>query len=57
MIIKKIVAEAFKGTMSETTTTIKAFFQDIEKRFVKNEKIGISTLFARLVSMRYSSNG
>ncbi|XP_027096049.1 uncharacterized protein [Coffea arabica] len=57
MIIKKTVPEAFRGTMSETTATAKEFLQDIEKRFVKNEKTEINTLLTRLVSMKYSGKG
>ena len=54
MIIRKAVLETFRGTMSETTVTVKEFLQDIEKRFVKNKKTEISTLFTRLVSVKYS---
>ncbi|XP_071921890.1 uncharacterized protein [Coffea arabica] len=57
MIIKKAVPEVFRGTMSETTVTAKEFLQDIEKRFVKNEKTEVSTLLTRLVSMKYSGKG
>ena len=57
MIIKKIVPKAFRGTMSEITVTAKEFLQDIEKRFVKNEKAEVSTLLTRLVSMKYSGKG
>ncbi|XP_027077165.1 uncharacterized protein [Coffea arabica] len=57
MIIKKAVPEAFRGTMSETTVTAKEFIQDIEKRFVQNEKTEVSTLLTCLVSMKYSGKG
>nr|XP_027120456.1 uncharacterized protein LOC113737422 [Coffea arabica] len=57
MIIKKAVPEVFREIMSETTATAKEFLQDIEKRFVKNEKAEISTLLTRLVSMKYSGKG
>ena len=40
--------------MSETITTTKEFLQNIEKRFVKNEKIEIKKLLTRLISMKYS---
>nr|XP_027090449.1 uncharacterized protein LOC113711484 [Coffea arabica] len=54
IIIKKAVPEAFRGTMSETTVTAKEFLQDIEKRFVNNEKAEVSMLLTRLISMKYS---
>ena len=39
MIMKKAILEAFRGTISEKITTAKEFLTDIEKRFVKNERL------------------
>ena len=36
--MKRAIPEAFRGTMSKQITTAKGFLEDIEKRFVKNEK-------------------
>ena len=41
--------------MLKTIVTAKEFLQDIKKKFVKNEKIEISTLFICLISIKYSS--
>ena len=41
--------------MLKTIVTAKEFLQDIQKKFVKNEKIEISTLFICLISIKYSS--
>ena len=53
MIMKRVISEAFRRTMSEQITTAKGFLEDIEKRFAKNEKAKTSTLLAKLISMRY----
>ena len=57
MIMKRAILEAFRGTMSEQITTAKGFLKDIEKMFSKNEKAEISTLLAKLISMRYVGKG
>ena len=38
MIIKKVIQEAFKGTISEKIKTTKEFLEKIKNRFAKNEK-------------------
>ncbi|XP_020266399.1 uncharacterized protein LOC109841881 [Asparagus officinalis] len=53
MIMKRVIPEAFRGTMSEKITTAKEFLEDIEKMFDKNEKAKISTLLENLILMRY----
>ena len=57
MIIKKVVSETFRGTMSETIVVTKKFLHDIEKRFVKNEKIEVSMLLTCLILMKYNGKG
>lgn len=57
MIMKKVVPEAFRGTISEKITTAKEFLVDIEKWFVKNEKVEIGTILTNLISMRYKGKG
>lgn len=57
MIIKKAILETFRGSMSEKTTTAKEFLEEIEQRFVKNEKVEIGTLLTNLISMRYTGKG
>ncbi|XP_052207940.1 uncharacterized protein LOC127811804 [Diospyros lotus] len=57
MIMKKVILEAFRGTISEKITTTKDFIADIEKRFAKNEKGEIGTLLASLISKRYKGKG
>ncbi|KAF2321519.1 hypothetical protein GH714_000259 [Hevea brasiliensis] len=37
--------------------TTKAFLEDFEKRFAKNEKAETSTILAKLISMRYTGKG
>ena len=57
MIIKKVIPKAFRGTISETIKTSKEFLEEINNRFVKNEKSETSTLLENLISMRYKGNG
>ena len=57
MIIKKVIPEAFKGTISETIKTAKEFLEEIKNRFSKNKKSTTSTLLENLISMRYKGNG
>ena len=53
MIMKCVIREAFKGTMSDKVTIAKEYLEEIEQRFVKNEKAETSTLLANFISMRY----
>ena len=57
MIMKCVIPEAFKGTMSDKVTTAKEFLEEIEKQFAKNEKAETSTLLANLISIRYKGKG
>ena len=57
MIIKKVILEAFRGTISETIKTAKEFLKEIKNRFANNEKSETSTLLETLISMRYKGNG
>ena len=53
MIIKKVIPEPFRGSLSARITTAKEFLAEIEKRFVKNEKAKMSTLLKNLISIKY----
>jgi transposase InsO family protein len=57
MIIKKSIPEAFRGAISDSIVNAKEFLEEIEKRFVKNEKSEIGTLLTKLVSMKYKGKG
>ncbi|KAL5755315.1 hypothetical protein ACOSP7_023535 [Xanthoceras sorbifolium] len=57
MIMKRGIPEAFRGPESEGITTAKEFLTEIEKRFVKNDKVETSTLLASLISMKYKGKG
>ncbi|KAF2308039.1 hypothetical protein GH714_034672 [Hevea brasiliensis] len=57
MVIKCAIPEAFRGTMSDQVDTAKAFLEDLEKRFAKNEKAKTSTILAKFISMRYTGKG
>ncbi|KAJ9170291.1 hypothetical protein P3X46_018411 [Hevea brasiliensis] len=57
MVIKCAIPEAFRGTMSNQVDTAKAFLEDLEKRFTKNEKAETSTILTKLISMRYTGKG
>ncbi|KAL5811035.1 hypothetical protein ACOSQ4_027603 [Xanthoceras sorbifolium] len=57
MIIERGIPEAFKGPKSEGITTAKEFLAEIEKCFVKNDKVETSTLLASLISMKYKGKG
>ncbi|KAL5774802.1 hypothetical protein ACOSP7_012359 [Xanthoceras sorbifolium] len=57
MIMKRGIPEAFKGPESEGITTANEFLAEIEKRFVKNDKVETSTLLASLISMNYKGKG
>ena len=49
MIIKHNIPETLRGTVSEKVTTAKEFLDDIEKRFLKNDKAKTSTLLGIMV--------
>ena len=49
MIIKRAIPKAFRGAVSDEITLTKNFLTEIEKRFVKNDKVETSTLLARLI--------
>ena len=57
MIMKKVIPEAFKGWMTEKTTTAKEFPAQIEQLFVKNEKDEICMLLTNLILVRYTGKG
>ena len=48
MIIKRDIPETFRGIVSREVTTTKELLDDIEKRFVKNDKAETSTLLREL---------
>ncbi|XP_047309738.1 uncharacterized protein LOC124913174 [Impatiens glandulifera] len=50
-------SEVFRGAMTEDTTNAKDYLAEIEKRFVKNDKVEISTILKSLISMGYMGNG
>ena len=54
MVMKRAIPEAFRDSVPDTA---KGFLEDLEKRFVKNEKAETSTLLANLISMKYSEKG
>ncbi|KAF2291242.1 hypothetical protein GH714_020841 [Hevea brasiliensis] len=57
MVTKRAIPKAFRGTMSDQVVTAKAFLEDLEKRFAKNEKAETSTILAKFISMRYTGKG
>ena len=57
MIMKRVILETFRGTMSDKVTTAKEFLKEIEEWFAKNEKAETSTLLANFISMRYKGKG
>ena len=57
MIMKKGIPEAFRGDVSNEVNTAKGFLQEIEKRFIKNDKAETSTNLSNLISMRYKGKG
>ena len=56
MIMKCVILETFRGTVSEETNA-REFLNDLEKWFTRNEKTETSTLLAKLVSTRYKAKG
>ncbi|XP_022872382.1 uncharacterized protein LOC111391400 [Olea europaea var. sylvestris] len=56
-VIKYSIPETFWGTMSDKVTTAKSFFEDLDKKFAKNEKAETSTILAQVVSIRYKGKG
>ncbi|KAF9684195.1 hypothetical protein SADUNF_Sadunf04G0092700 [Salix dunnii] len=53
----RAIPKAFRVTMSDQIITAKEFLANIEKRFVKNEKVKIGTLLTSLISMKYKGKG
>ncbi|RVW47053.1 Retrovirus-related Pol polyprotein from transposon TNT 1-94 [Vitis vinifera] len=52
MIMKHSIPEAIRGAIPEETQA-KAFLDQIANQFAANEKVEISTILSKLVSMRY----
>ncbi|KNA05744.1 hypothetical protein SOVF_187600 [Spinacia oleracea] len=52
MIMKRGIPESFRGSVSDEVTA-KEFLEQIEKRFVKNDKAEISTTLLNLISIKY----
>ena len=50
--MKHSIPEAIRGAIPEETQA-KAFLDQIANRFAANEKVEISTILSKLVSMRY----
>ena len=57
MIIKPDILEILRCTVSGEVTTAKELLDDIEKRFVKNDKAKTNTLLGSSVSMKYQGQG
>ena len=57
MVMRHVILEAFRGTMSNKVTMAKGFLEDLEKRYAKNKKAKTSTFLANLISMRYKGKG
>ena len=57
MIIKHGIPKAFKGAVSKGITKAKDFLTEIEKCFLKNDKVETSTMLQSLISMRYNGKG
>ena len=53
MIMKKVIPEAFRGSMFEKATTTNKLLAKIEQRFAKNKRAEIGTLLTNLISIRY----
>ncbi|XP_017624704.1 uncharacterized protein LOC108468325 [Gossypium arboreum] len=51
------IPEAFRGTEFEEITQAKGFLDEIEKRFAKNDKVGIKSLLTSLMSIKYNGQG
>ncbi|KNA20744.1 hypothetical protein SOVF_049610 [Spinacia oleracea] len=56
MIMKRGIPESFKGHLSDEVTT-KELLEQIEKRFLKNDKAEISTTLLNLISVKYKGQG
>ncbi|XP_059595546.1 uncharacterized protein LOC132254270 [Vitis vinifera] len=52
MIMKHSIPEAIRGAIPEETQA-KTFLDQIANRFIENEKVETSTIFSKLVFMRY----
>ena len=52
MIMNHSIPEAIRGAIPEETQA-KTFLDQIANRFIENEKVETSTIFSKLVFMRY----
>ena len=57
MLIKCVIPETFRGSISNEVDTAKGFLEDLEKMFVKNEKCESSAFLAKPISMKYTGKG
>ncbi|KAK5771753.1 hypothetical protein PVK06_047995 [Gossypium arboreum] len=57
MIMKYNILEAFRGTKSEKITQAKCFLDKIDKCFIKNDKVKMTSLLTFLMSMKYKGQG
>ena len=49
MIMKKVILEAFRGSICKKITMAKEVHTGIEKEFVKNENVKIGTLLTNII--------
>ena len=57
MIIKRGIPESFWSSISTCVTVASDFLEEIQNRFVKNDKADTNTLLTSLVSMKYTNKG
>ncbi|KAM7488859.1 hypothetical protein LguiB_026343 [Lonicera macranthoides] len=57
MIMKRRIPEAFRGAITDDNIIASKFLEEIQNRFVKNDKAETSTLLANLISMKYKGKG
>ncbi|XP_042380085.1 uncharacterized protein LOC121972488 [Zingiber officinale] len=57
MIIKRGIPEAFRGAVSNSITQAKEYLDEIEKHFVKSNKVETSTILNSLISIKYKGKG
>ncbi|CAM8990849.1 unnamed protein product [Rhodiola kirilowii] len=57
MIIHHGIPEVFRGIMPDEISNTKDYLAEFEKCFVENDKVKISELLAKLISMKYSCKG
>lgn len=53
MIMKHGIPETFSGSEVDQVTSAKEFLTEIEKQFLKNDKVEICTILSNLISMRH----